>query len=108
MCNEPYTRPLRLFPNDGLVIPVRCTFLVDHGANHSWYALKISDDAALETLREEREAGESDLPAHIVDFITEVEAGEHDPYIEALLAALHDRKRCRRGVAGFRSPRRHT
>jgi hypothetical protein len=103
MCNEPYTRPLRLFPSDGLVVPVRCTFLKDHGANHSWYALQASDEAALEA---KRRARGSDLPPHIATLIQEIEDGQHDPYIEALLDALHGRKLCRRGVAGFRTPRR--
>ncbi len=101
ICSAPYTRPLKLFPNDGLVVPVPCTFLQGHGANHSWFALKHADDMELEKLRAARRDGETDLPPHITSLLQESENGDHDRYIEVLLAYLHDRKRCRRGVAGF-------
>jgi len=116
MCNEPYTRPLRLFPSDDLVVPVRCSFIKDHGANHSWYALMVADETELEKLDAERRAARdlgaagshegSDLPPEILQLTFEIENGEHDDYIEILLAYLHDRKRCRRGVKGFPRPRR--
>lgn len=109
MCNEPYTRPLRLFPNDGLVVPVRCTFIKDHGANCSWYALQTSDEAALDKLKEARvESCGQDLPPHILNLRQEIEDGKHDPYLETLLDALHGRKHARRGTPGFRRERRGT
>jgi hypothetical protein len=111
MCDEPYTRPLRLFPSDGLVVPVRCTFIENHGANHSWYALQVADETELEKLRTKRheEAAldvEDDLPAEVASLTLEIEAGEYDPYLEILLAYLHDRKKCLRGVKGFTRSRR--
>ena len=105
MCDEPYTRPAKLFPERGLVVPVRCTFLVNHGANHSWFALKVADDQALEELArinaQELRATEQRLPAHIQKFLDGIEDGEVDSYLEILLNRLHSRKLFLRNVPGF-------
>ena len=97
MCGETYTRPPKLFPSDGLVPRIPCTFIENHGANHSWFALKISDDVALERLREVQVT----LPASVQKLVDAIDRGDHDTYIEILLQRLHDRKRALRGVPGF-------
>lgn len=106
MCNEPYTRPLKLFPSDGLVVPVRCTFIKDHGANHSWFALEAADAEELEKLEADLAVVVDELPKWVQEQIKRAEDGKYDPYLEIMLDTFHTRKNCLRGLPGFRRRRR--
>lgn len=105
MCGIPYTRPLKLFPSDGIVPRIPCTFIKDHGANCSWFALKAADDIELERLREqEREQEQAVLPAEVQKVLDDIQVGDFDAYLEILLSVAHGRKLALRSVRGF--PRR--
>jgi hypothetical protein len=76
---------------------------------HSWSEVLTEDERLVEQEMAAR------LPASVTvqgatmdevvtDVLKDVDAGLYDPYIEALLSALHDRKRTLRGVRLF--PRR--
>lgn len=105
MCTAKYTRPLELFPADGLVVPIPCTFIEGHGANHSFFALEHEDAIALEELRarkrQEKEELAHQLPYEVQQILNGFDDGQLDPYIEIILARGHDRKRFLRGVPGF-------
>lgn len=99
LCGEPYDRS----PEDS---PLKCQYIKDHPSeNHSWFAVKMSDDhwraqQRLSTLTR-MQAPIDDLPMDIQKILDFVNEGLYDPYLEALLAAGHSRKRRLRGV---RSP----
>ena len=85
---------------------VRCTYVSGHQARHSWETLQAQDDqdARREAATVREALRSADLPQAVRLVVEGLTAGRLDPYIEVILAAGHDRKRARRGVAGF--PRR--
>lgn len=96
-CREVYDR---ILPDDLAPTHVRCTYIEGHDARHSFETLRQSDEVLRsESLRAVRASG--DTPKGVQNFLEAIEAGLLDPYIEAILAAGHDRKRARRGVLGF-------
>lgn len=92
VCNEPYVR------SDGQV--VRCTFKDGHlnaaeaSVPHSWTWLRDAE-------RAERAAAEEDVPSDVRAILAAITAGNADPYLEAILAVTHNRKRALRNVRGF-------
>jgi hypothetical protein len=58
---------------------------------HSWMWVVEQD-------RKDREARGKTAPSVVEVLLDNIASGEADPYIEALLAALHGRKRALRGV----------
>jgi hypothetical protein len=89
LCEQPYTR------SDGRVI--LCTFRHGHlstaeaSTPHSWTWLR---DA-------ERALRQDDTPSDVQAILDAITAGRADPYLEAILAVTHNRKRALRGVRGF-------
>lgn len=95
LCGIGYTTVM-----DGAVVHLSCQYLAGHGADrHSWYAVEQTDIAAGLRIRVAE-----DLPPELRRVAQQIEAGLHDDWLELLLSVLHDRKRTKRGVAGF--PRR--
>lgn len=100
----------RILPDDLQPTHVRCTYLEGHQARHSFATLQVSDDAARDALRDARRAQLAVARQAVEDpslrrFLTEIEGGSLDDYLELILSAGHSRKLARRGVAGF--PRRN-
>lgn len=91
-CDATYTRP-----KDGTV---RCTYISGHTAEHSWRVLKLEDDIARE--RALTDPALDDLPPEVVAILENITDGAADPYLEAILAVTHNRKRALRSVPGFR------
>lgn len=85
LCKAAYTRP------DGTTL--LCQYLRHSSLQHSWSSTASHDllSPSLTTVMVQR----------LVDAI---EGGLYDPYLEAILAAGHNRKRARRGVIGFVVP----
>lgn len=96
LCNEVYSRPSGY--------SVRCTYIEGHpGHKHSWEALKVQDEADAE---QEREMvgiiGHDDkTPEDVRALLDAIAAGNADPYLEAILAVTHNRKRYLRRTPGF-------
>lgn len=89
-CAARYVRP------DGTEI--RCTFLVSHPApQHSFYGMKTQDEA-------DARSGigcDDETPSDVQTLLDNITAGKADPYLEAVLAVAHNRKRALRGTRGF-------
>lgn len=88
LCGIGYERP------DGSL--VRCTYLAGHpdpATRCSWFGVKAQDDADQDRTDYTPQAVQAVLDA--------VVGGDLDPYIEAILAAGHTRKRMLRGERGF-------
>ena len=89
ICDEAYRR------SDGRTI--LCTFRHGHlnaaeaSVPHSWTWLR---DA-------EKEAARDDTPSDVQAILDAITAGRADPFLEAILAVTHNRKRALRGVRGF-------
>jgi len=86
LCGIGYQRP------DGSVI--RCTYLAGHPdptVRCSWFGAKAQDQA------DEENSGVDYTPTVVQAMLDAMMAGDLDPYIEALLAAGHTRKRQLRG-----------
>ena len=90
ICGVTYTRPNG---ND-----LACTFVRGHttGAqpDHSWFGIRCLDIAEAEKV--------DYTPQAVQAFLDSMARGEMDNYIEAILAVGHNRKRAKRGTAGFR------
>lgn len=91
ICDAPYVRP------DGTI--VRCTYLDGHNrsgsaTDHSWVTAMRQDaiDAAPKI---------DYTPQAVQAFLDSMTRGEMDPYLEAILAVGHNRKRTIRGTPGF-------
>jgi len=86
LCGMGYQRP------DGSV--VRCTYIAGHPDpmdRCSWFGVKAQDEV-------DAEKGDTDYtPTVIQALLDAMLAGDLDPYIEAVLAAGHTRKRALRG-----------
>lgn len=91
ICEEPYRR------SDGSV--VFCSFRKGHlnaaesSVPHSWTWLRDAEKAA----------AQDDTPSDVRAILDAITAGNADPYLEAILAVTHNRKRALRGVRGFGS-----
>lgn len=74
---------------------LRCTFPARHGVSeHSWAGIRCADI---------EDAEKTDYtPQAVQAFLDSMARGEMDDYIEAILAVGHNRKRAKRGVAGFK------
>lgn len=89
ICEEPYRRP------DSSV--VFCSFRKGHlntaeaSTPHSWTWLRDAD----------KEMARDDTPSDVQAILDAITAGNADPYLEAILAVTHNRKRALRGVRGF-------
>lgn len=91
----------RLLPGARQPEYVQCTYLTGHEARHSWETLKQNDDEARVRERTLDDALD-EAPSFVREIILDITAGRVDDWIEAILAAGHDRKRTKRGVKGFR------
>lgn len=75
-----------------------CTFRAGHDSVHSWKWLKDE----IERLDAQRPVGGDDTtPSDVQALLDAITAGNADPYLEAILAVTHNRKRALRGVRGF-------
>lgn len=89
ICEEPYRRP------DSSV--VFCSFREGHldadeaSTPHSWTWLKDAD----------KEVARDDTPSDVRAILDAITRGAADPYLEAILAVTHNRKRALRGTRGF-------
>lgn len=102
-CEVVYVRQLTGPYVPGEVENVRCTYIADHAkTTHSWSTLKMQDD-------EDQRARAAKTTSVIGDdtlgdiqvLLDNITAGNADPYLEAILAITHNRKRTLRGVRGF-------
>lgn len=99
-CSELYHRKIGM----ASVVTVRCTYLEGHpGNDHSWRTLKLQDVTDAEEAATSRlSVGHDDAtPADVQVLLDVITAGNVDPYLEAILAVAHNRKRTLRGVRGF-------
>lgn len=101
-CSATYDRPAELCDADE-EIRVRCTFLDGHPRRHSFFGLQMQDEVELEkmTAPEEPPPYDDDVPPDVGALLAAITAGQHDAYIEAILAVTHNRKRTLKGVRGF-------
>ena len=75
---------------------IQCTYIAGHTAErHSWQTLMDQDEADAEA--------SDPTPTVVQAFLDAILEGEVDPYLEAILAAGHNRKRTLRGTRGFPS-----
>lgn len=94
VCRAPYVRP------DGQ--RMSCTYPRGHENfnalpnEHSWDVIHCADITAA------AEAKVDYTPQAVQAFLDSMARGEMDNYIEAILAVGHNRKRAKRGTAGFR------
>lgn len=95
-CDVTYTRP-----RGGTV---RCTYIEGHESNHSFRTLELQDVCDQERERALTEP-EGDLPADVEAILENITEGRADPYLEAILAVTHNRKKALRSVPGFRRRR---
>ena len=72
-------------------MPMACTYF-EHDGDHSWEAVREADAV---TTRVDYS------PTAVQAFLDSITRGEMDPYIEAILAVGHNRKRALRNVVGF-------
>lgn len=87
-------------PGDGVV---RCTYIKGHQAEHSFRTLQLQDSVDRE--RASVDPALDDLPPEVVAILDNITDGHADPYLEAILAVTHNRKRALRNVPGFRRER---
>jgi hypothetical protein len=88
LCGIGYQRP------DGAL--VKCTYLAGHpdpAVRCSWFGVKAQDNVDEERTDYTPQAVQAVLDALV--------GGDLDPYVEAILAAGHARKRMLRGERGF-------
>lgn len=89
LCNEPYRRV-----DGGTVL---CTFRMGHldaaeaSTPHSWTWLRDAEKALTS----------DDTPSDVRAILDAITRGNADPYLEAILAITHNRKRALRGTRGF-------
>ncbi|MCA1481140.1 hypothetical protein, partial [Bradyrhizobium sp. NBAIM08] len=94
LCSATYDRPA-----GGSIF---CTFIHGHHNDpdrtpHSWYWVQQEDerDAALDA---EKCLANDDAPSDVQALLDAITAGNADPYLEAILAVTHNRKRALRGT----------
>jgi hypothetical protein len=92
VCPEVYTRPD--------LMKVRCTYIRGHAAEHSFRTLQVQDRCDAERERALAEP-DGDLPADVEAILENITEGRADPYLEAILAVTHNRKKALRNVPGF-------
>ncbi len=80
---------------------VRCTYIEGHEADHSFRTLAYTDEAEREERLRVASVAVAAAPSGVQNLVGSIEDGELDTYLELILSAAHDRKRARRGVAGF-------
>lgn len=96
MCGAAYRRDEVIdFGGARLVL---CSYVKDHVGSHSWSALKMKDEEDIAAAVKDED---DETPFVIQDILDGLQKGIFDPYIEAILAAGHSRKRALRGVRGF-------
>lgn len=89
-CGRLYSRP------NGPVL--ECTYVRAHGGYCSWHVTERADERT-----SAQAASKIDYtPAAVQAFLDSMTRGEMDPYLEAILAVGHSRKRSLRNVPGFR------
>jgi len=88
VCRNVYDRPngVRLY----------CTYVRNHSGECSWNVIYHRDVAAAADVKVDY------TPQAVQAFLDSMARGEMDNYIEAILAVGHNRKRAKRGTAGFR------
>jgi hypothetical protein len=69
---------------------ILCSYIEGHSANHSWRTLALQDeqDAALKP----------QYASQVAALLEAIACGDLDPFLEAILAGAHERKRVRRGI----------
>lgn len=78
---------------------VDCTYVKNHPLpRHSWESLKAQDEAEAEASAVVRS---DDTPDDIRVLLRNIRDGNADPYLEAILAVAHNRKKQLRGARGF-------
>lgn len=87
-CEATYTRVV-----DGEVQHVRCTYISEHKARHSWMTLQAQDELSQNVVQIDRPL--------MTTVLSSIHDGEYDAYLEAILAVAHERKRALRGVRTF-------
>lgn len=101
LCGEPYTRP-------GGETRLICQYLRGHVVpRHSWWTVEqqdLAEEAA--TIREIVRVATPNMPTDptptaVQTLLDGIVNGLYDPYLEAILAVGHNRKRARRGTIGF-------
>lgn len=80
---------------------VRCTYIEGHEAEHSFRTLELQDICDQERERLLADPEGDDLPADVAAILENITEGRADPYLEAILAVTHNRKRALRSVPGF-------
>lgn len=97
LCGAVYRRPEALYPE---VVTMTCQYIEGHPSDrHSWFAVNEQDDFDAEAARQRADAQQGD--GVVSEFLTRIEYGNYDSYLEAILSAAHNRKRALRGVRGF-------
>jgi hypothetical protein len=91
----------RVLPGDQRPEHVRCTYIEGHDAGHSFRTLELTDETEREELARASAVTVAAAPSVVQNLVGSIEDGEMDRFLELILSAAHDRKRARRGVAGF-------
>lgn len=102
-CKAVYERQVPWADAD-IKTPIQCTYIEGHdnspvASHHSWNTLKVQDECDREAAA--ATAAVDYTPVAVQALLDGLFNGDLDPYIEAILAAGHSRKRARRGVLGF-------
>lgn len=98
VCPATYERPN--------LMKVRCTYIEGHESEHSFRTLQLQDTCDQERERALTDPGaEDDLPSDVAAILENITDGRADPYLEAILAVTHNRKKALRNVPGFRRQR---
>lgn len=101
-CEAKYLRKYIDPDGDRAVVQVRCTFIEGHSAKHSFETLRSQDEAEQEQAEAIRGIGcDDETPGDVKALLDAITAGNADPYLEAILAVTHNRKRALRGTRGF-------
>lgn len=91
----------RIRPGDLAPEHIRCTYIDGHEANHSFRTLELTDETERDELRRASAVTVAAAPSAVQEFVGQIEDGDLDRFLELILSAAHDRKRTRRGAAGF-------
>jgi hypothetical protein len=107
VCGQGYDHPTGYDPRRGeeATTAVYCTYIAGHTSKHSWETLKVQDEADAEA-RDQRErmrgiGHDDETPSDVQALLDAITNGHADPYLEAILAVTHNRKRALRGTRGF-------
>ena len=99
-CGAEYER----YPTGSIIT---CQYPADHVPDHihSWTQLRDQEDRQREADAKEAAQGigcDDATPDDVKALLDAITAGNADPYLEAILAVTHNRKRTLRGTRGFR------